>query len=163
MSPNSSGVFSLMFFNNGNNRLVDANNDVCGTPGQVPCYSSVPVYQLDESTLTAQVLQETNLSPAYSVCCGNADLLSNGDVEYDVAADYSNGSYIQEVSPGQNSQMVWQMNVTGQLAYRGFRIPSMYPGVEWTQEAIAAANVNATPQPARKPAPKQSGPWPVLP
>jgi hypothetical protein len=84
-------------------------------------------------------------------------------VEYDVAADYSNGSYIQEVSPGQNSQMVWQMNVTGQLAYRGFRIPSMYPGVEWTQEAIAAANVNATPQPARKPAPKQSGPWPVLP
>ena len=162
-SPNSSGVFSLMLFNNGNNRLVDANNDVCGTPGQIPCYSSVPVYQLDESTLTAQVLQETNLSPAYSVCCGNADPLSNGDLEYDVAADYSNGSYIQEVIPGQNSQMVWQMNVTGQLAYRGFRIPSMYPGVEWTQAAIAAANVNATPQPARKAAPKQSGPWPVVP
>ena len=32
-SPNSSGIFSLMFFNNGNNRLVDSNNDVCGSAG----------------------------------------------------------------------------------------------------------------------------------
>ena len=37
-SPNSAGIFQLMFFNNGNNRLVDAANDVCGTPGFIPCY-----------------------------------------------------------------------------------------------------------------------------
>jgi hypothetical protein len=42
------------------------------------------------------------------------------------------------------------MNITGQLAYRGFRIPSLYPGVEWTQAAIAAANTNVTAQTARK-------------
>jgi len=41
---------------------------------------------------------------------------------------------------------VWQMNVTGQLVYRGFRIPSLYPGVEWTQSAIA----NAIAQPTQK-------------
>jgi hypothetical protein len=93
---------------------------------------------LNEYTNTVQVLEETNLSPDYSVCCGSANLLANGDLEYDVAADVNtpNVSYIQEVTQGQSSQLVWQMNITGQLAYRGFRIPSLYPGVEWTQSAI---------------------------
>jgi arylsulfate sulfotransferase len=145
LGPNTSGIFSMMFFNNGNNRLVDVNNDVCETIGLTACYSSVPIFQLNEYTNTAQVLEETNLSPAYSICCGNADFLSNGDLEYDVANDLNTPgvSHIQEVTPEQHPQLVWQMNVTGQLAYRGFRIPSLYPGVEWTQSAIAAANVNA--------------------
>jgi len=34
------------------------------------------------------------------------------------------------------------MNVIGQLLYRGFRMPSLYPGVQWTQSAIAAANAS---------------------
>jgi arylsulfate sulfotransferase len=163
VSPNSSGIFSLMFFNNGNGRVLDANGDVCDAPGQIQCYSSVPVYQLDESTLTAQVLQETDVPAPFSVCCGNADMLSNGDLEYDVADAIPDVSYIQEVTQGAGSQLVWQMNTAGQLAYRGFRIPSMYPGVVWTQAAIAAANVNATPQPAAKIPPKQPGPWPIVP
>jgi arylsulfate sulfotransferase len=142
LGPNTSGVFPLMFFNNGNNRLVDNNNDVCGTPGFIPCYSSVPIFQLNEYTHTAQVLEEINLSPDYSVCCGSADKLDNGDMEYDVAANVNTPevSSIQEVIPTQPPQLVWQMNVTGQLAYRGFRIPSLYPGVEWTQSAIKTAN-----------------------
>jgi hypothetical protein len=146
-----------MFFNNGNGRLVDANNDVCGTPGLTPCYSSVPIFQLNEYTNTVQVLAETNLSPAYSTCCGSTNLLANEDLEYDVAQDVytPNVSYIQEMTGEQNPQLVWQMNITGQLAYRGFRIPSLYPGVEWTQAAIATANAKATVQPAQKAAVKQ--------
>src|SRR5271165_148396 len=142
LGPNTAGIFPLMFFNNGNGRLLDDNNDVCGEPGLTPCYSSVPIFQLDESNRTAQVLQEINLSPAFSTCCGDANLLDNGNVEYDVAADESmpGVSYIQEVIPAQSPQLVWQMNITGQLAYRGFRIPSLYPGVEWTQSAIKTAN-----------------------
>jgi hypothetical protein len=152
LGPSTAGIFPLMFFNNGNNRLVDADDDDCGTPGLTACYSSVPVFQLNEYTNTAQLLEETNLSPAYSVCCGNANLLANGDLEYDVAADVNspNVSYIQEVTQEQNPQLVWQMNINGQLAYRGFRIPSLYPGVEWTQSAIATANASATAQTARK-------------
>ena len=153
LGPNTAGIFPLIFFNNGNNRLVDVNNDVCGTPGLTTCYSSVPIFQLNEYTNTAQLLEETNLSPAYSICCGNANVLANGDLEYDVAADVNstpNVSYIQEVTREQNPQLVWQMNVNGQLAYRGFRIPSLYPGVEWTQSAIATANASGTAQPARK-------------
>jgi hypothetical protein len=110
------------------------------------CYSSVPTLELNEFANSAQVLEETNLSPTFSFCCGNAERLSNGNLEYDVAADANtpNVSYIQEVTPEMNPQLVWQMNITGQLAYRGFRIPSLYPGVEWTQSAIAAADVSAT-------------------
>jgi arylsulfate sulfotransferase len=152
LGPNTSGIFPLTFFNNGNDRLVDANDDVCNTPGLTVCYSSVPVFQLNEYTKTAQVLNETNLSPAYSICCGNTTQLPNGDLEYDVALDVNtpNVSYIQEVTQDQPQQLVWQMNINGQLAYRGFRIPSLYPGVTWTQSAIAAASVNATPQPTSR-------------
>lgn len=141
VSPNSAGDFSLMFFNNGNNRLVDANNDVCGTAGQIPCYSSVPIFDINENTKSAQVLMEDKLSPAYSVCCGNASLLSNGDVEYDVAFNVNTPgmSDVQEVTAGSSPQLVWQMNIKGPLAYRAFRIPSLYPGVQWTQAAIATS------------------------
>jgi arylsulfate sulfotransferase len=145
VSPNSSGIFSLMLFNNGNNRLVDSSNDVCGTTGFIPCYSSVPIVQLNESAKTAQVTWETNLSPHYSICCGDALALPNGNVEYDVAFDVEtpNQSFLQEVTQDQTPQLLWQMNLVGQLVYRGFRIPSLYPGVSWTQAAIATANTPA--------------------
>jgi arylsulfate sulfotransferase len=139
-SPNSSGIFSLMFFNNGNNRLVDSANDVCGSPGFVACYSSVPIFQLNEYTKTATVLWEDNLSPAYSTCCGDALILPSGNVEYDVAFDVNtpNVSYIEEVTqaaPPESPELIWRMNVQGQVAYRGFRIPSLYPGQVWPANA----------------------------
>jgi arylsulfate sulfotransferase len=132
LGPNTAGVFPLMFFNNGNNRLLDANNTICGSPGAASCYSSVPIVELNEYTKTAQIVWEDKLS-AYSICCGNASLLPNGNVEFDVAFDqHTLGiSYIQEVTQEQNPQLLWQMNIAGQLAYRGFRIPSLYPGVQW--------------------------------
>jgi arylsulfate sulfotransferase len=145
VSSNSAGIFQLMFFNNGNNRFVDAGNDVCGTAQFIPCYSSVPIFELNESAQTAQVVWETNLSPHYSICCGDALVLPNGNVEYDVAYDVNTPgqAYIQEVTQEQPPQLLWQMNVQGQPLYRGFRIPSLYPGVAWTQSAIAGANVGA--------------------
>jgi arylsulfate sulfotransferase len=138
-SANSTGVFSLMFFNNGNNRLVDSNNDQCGSPGVVACYSSVPIFQLDEDNMAANVLWEYNLTPAYSDCCGDALVLPNGNVEFDVAMNIHtpNLSYIEEVT--QPGQLVWRMNITGNLAYRGFRIPSLYPGVTWPANTQAYA------------------------
>jgi len=144
LGPNTAGIFPLLFFNNGNNRL-DSNNVPCGTAGAANCYSSVPLFELNEFTNTAEVLWEHNLSPDFSGCCGSVNLLSNGDLEYDLAADghTPNDSYIQEVTQEPNAQLVWQLEITGQLAYRGFRIPSLYPAVEWTQSAIAAANARA--------------------
>lgn len=144
-SPNSSGIFSLMVFNNGDNRLVDSNNDICGSPGVIACYSSVPIYQLNEYTMTANVLWEDNLSPAYSICCGDALILPNGNVEFDVAYDVNtpNVSYIEEVTQTSTPELIWRMNITGQLAYRGIRTPSLYPGQVWP--AYAQQNVRKAP------------------
>ncbi len=142
-SPNSSGIFSLMVFDNGNNRLMDANNDVCGTPGVPACYSSVPIYQLNEYTMTANVLWQDILSPAYSICCGDALVLPNGNVEFDVAYDVNtpNLSYIEEVTQTQTPELIWKMNVQNNLAYRAMRIPSLYPGQVWP--AYAQQNVRS--------------------
>jgi len=131
LEPDTAGIYPIIFFNNGNNRLVDGNDDVCGS-GAVNCYSSVPIMELNEYTKTAQILWENKLS-AYSTCCGDALRLPNGDVEYDVAFDvHTPGvSYIQEVTQELNPQLLWQMNIAGQLAYRGFRIGSLYSGVQW--------------------------------
>jgi hypothetical protein len=159
------GIFPLLLFNNGNGRL-DASNVPCGTSGANTCYSSVPLFQLNEYTLEAEVLSEhrvisPNQLPAFSVCCGSANFLPNGDLEYDVALDQNTpgASFIQEVTQDQSPQLVWEMNIFGQLAYRGFRIPSLYPGVSWTQAAIATANAKASAQPARKVGLKQAVPY----
>lgn len=145
-SPNSSGVFSLMVFNNGNGRLIDSNNDVCGSPGVGACYSSVPIFQLNEYTKTASILWEDNLNPANSICCGDALVLPSGNVEFDVALDVNtpNVSYIEEVTQTQAPELIWRMNIQDQLAYRGIRIPSLYPGQVWpiyTQQNLRRANV----------------------
>jgi arylsulfate sulfotransferase len=143
-TPNSAGIFQMMFFDNGNGRLVDTNNNVCGTPGFTACYSSVPLFELNETTKTAHLVSEINVAPHFSLCCGDAQILSNGNVEYDVALDVlSPGqSFIQEVVPGPTPQLVWQMNLKFAPVYRGFRIPSLYPEVTWTASAITAANAS---------------------
>ena len=60
----------------------------------------------------------------------------NGNVEYDECASnatsQNNNASIFEVtqsSPPQNDMADAQ--VAGQYAYRGMRIPSLYPGVQW--------------------------------
>jgi arylsulfate sulfotransferase len=35
------------------------------------------------------------------------------------------------VTQTESPQIVWQMNIIGASAYRGYRIPSLYPGVVW--------------------------------
>jgi arylsulfate sulfotransferase len=146
VSPNSAGVFSMMIFNNGVTRYEDAAKTLCGDPA-TPCYSSVPIFQLDETTKQMKVLAERDLLPAWSFCCGSVGMMSNGNWEFDVAADVNtpNVSTIREETPPPASEPVWQMQVSGELVYRGMRIPSLYPGVTWSQAALNAAHAGATP------------------
>jgi arylsulfate sulfotransferase len=88
---------------------------------------------MDESAKTAKILWQYKL-PVFSLCCGSINVLDNGNVEYDIAAETFLpvvSSRIQEVTQEVVPQLVWQMDLTEQLAYRAFRIPSLYPGVEW--------------------------------
>lgn len=129
-SKNSSGVFSLGVMDNGDDRVFP-DGGTCGTGSEPACYSTIPVFQIDENaktaTFTFHQIMPANL---YSYFGGNTDLLDNGDIEYDLAGTSS--SDIFEVTPDNtNPVTVWHMHSAGSNAYRGFRIPSFYPGVQW--------------------------------
>jgi hypothetical protein len=58
--------------------------------------------------------------------------LSNGNVEFASSQPFNTiSSQITEVIHTDIPQTVWQMNIMGEQAYRGERIPRLYPGVTW--------------------------------
>jgi arylsulfate sulfotransferase len=128
-SANSSGVFQMLMFDNGNQRVLNSTGTMCTT-----CISRVPLFQLDETAKTATIEWVDGLSPVFSFFGGTARLLGNGNIEFDECAAPGPppaDAAIFEVTKTVPPQVVWQMQVTGQFAYRGFRIPSLYPGVQW--------------------------------
>ena len=134
VSANTSGQFSLILFDNGDDRGVAVvAGGTCGIAGQPACYSTVPLLQLDETAKTATIVFNPT-TPDYSFFGGNAEVLKNGNVEYDECASTplpANNAAIFEVTQASPPQTVWQMHIAGQFAYRGLRIPSLYPGVQW--------------------------------
>jgi arylsulfate sulfotransferase len=135
-SANTTGVFSLGVMDNGDDRIFAA-GVTCGTTGAPPClYSTIPVFQIDENAMTA-TLTFHQIVPAaqYNWFGGSVDLLANANIEYDLCGQNNGvigaGSYIYEVTPQSTPQTVWRMQITGTNAYRGFRMPSLYPGVQW--------------------------------
>jgi len=133
ISPNSTGVFNLELFDDGDNRVLDAAGDVCGVPGQPACWSRVPIYQIDESAMTATIAWDDNLSPVFAFWGGSAQQLPNSNVVFCITTpsdDPADGRYM-EVTDDPSPQVVLKMEVTGQNAYRGVHMPSLYPGVQW--------------------------------
>jgi len=133
VSPNSTGTFSLVVFDDGDNRVLDSAGDICGAPGQIACYSRVPIYQLDESALTATLLWQDTLSPVYTFWGGSAQQLADTDVAFGITApsDDPNGARYMEVTNATPPQVVLQMEVSNHNAYRAVLMPSLYPGVQW--------------------------------
>ncbi len=128
-SSNSSGIFEVLLFDNGNQRVLDSSGTVCGTAPT--CFSRVPLLQLDETAKTASIEWVDNLAPAFSVFGGSARMLANGNIEFAECAPVVGFPRVTEVTKTTPPQTVWQMQVAGQSVYRGFRIPSLYPGVQW--------------------------------
>jgi hypothetical protein len=89
--------------------------------------------QFSKSTSIANLLWQ-HLPGYFSFWGGSIDLLSNGDVEFDSSEPFNNASsQITKVTYTDSPQIVWQITITGSNAYRGYRIPSLYPGVTWQQ------------------------------
>ncbi len=134
-TTNTTGKFSLILFDNGNDRFFPSGQVQCGVAGSSTCYSTVPLLQLDETTKTATIAFNPT-TPDYSYFGGNAEVLKNGNVEYCEAAGHHGGS-IFEVTQTSTSQQVWNMQTSIDAlgfypnAYRGQRMPSMYPGLQW--------------------------------
>ncbi len=133
-TSNTTGKFSLVLFDNGDDRGVTVvAGGTCGVTGQPACFSTVPVLNLDETAMTA-TLAFNPTTPDYSFFGGNAEVLKNGNVEYDECGATplpNNNAAIFEVTQTSTPQTVWELQVTGQYAYRGMRLPSLYPGVQW--------------------------------
>lgn len=130
-STNSSGTFDMLMFDNGNQRVLDSSGTICGTT--TPCVSRVPYLTLDEAAMTANIDWVDDLTPVFSFFGGSARLLGNGNIEFDECAPTTpaNNAAIFEVTKTTPPEIVWQMQIGGEYAYRGFRIPSLYPGVQW--------------------------------
>jgi arylsulfate sulfotransferase len=132
-SPNTSGVFSLGLMDNGDDREFPAGVtcSTSGTPAPACQYTTIPVFKIDEVGKTA-TLTFHQILPAdqYSYFGGNTDELANGDVEYDDCG-LATGSNVREVTQEANPKQVWQLHVETYDFYRAFRIPSLYPGVQW--------------------------------
>jgi arylsulfate sulfotransferase len=122
---------TLAVWDNGNLR-IDPDGTACGsTPSASACYSRATIFQVDESTNVANLLWQ-DLPGFFSNWGGSMQTLSNGDVEFDMTNPFNQAaSQIMEVTQSDSPQVVWQMNVVGANAYRGYRIPSLYPGVTW--------------------------------
>ncbi|HUH61857.1 MAG TPA: aryl-sulfate sulfotransferase [Terracidiphilus sp.] len=132
-SPNTSGVFSLGIMDNGDDRRYPAGNK-CQPGGNLPkqcLYSTIPVFKIDETAKTATLTFHQILPPElYSNFGGNTEELANGNVEYDLCG-VGLSSQVREVTQEKVPQAVWSMSLTGSFFYRAFRVPSLYPGVQW--------------------------------
>jgi hypothetical protein len=130
-TQNTSGVFSLGIMDNGNDRSFPAGTQ-CGAVGAPSClYTSVLVYQIDETAKTATIKFHHVLpDPQYSFWGGNVEQLANGNIEYELSG-LGPSSTINEETQNADHQTVWTLNSTNSNLYRAFRIPSLYPGVQW--------------------------------
>jgi len=123
---------TLAIYDDGNDRVY-SDGSSCGAAGAPACFTRATIFQIDESTSVANLLWQ-DLPGYFSFWGGSIDVLSNGDVEFDSSDPLNNtSSQIVEVTYTPSPQIVWQMTVTGENAYRGYRIPSLYPGVLWKQ------------------------------
>jgi arylsulfate sulfotransferase len=135
VTANTDGTFGITMMDNGDDR-IDAAGNVCGA-STFACYTTIPIFTVSESAKTATLtFRDTIPAADYSLWGGNAEVLANGDLEFDlcnepVASNGEDTSTIQELVPNGAQQPVWTLQETGANLYRAERIPSLYPGVQW--------------------------------
>ena len=130
----TAGTFGLAVFDNGDDRMYP-NGETCAQSGAVTCpsYSTAQVLNIDESAKTAAFIFHDILAK-YSNFGGNAEVLANGHVEFDLCSDPTvapAASTVYEVTPDSPPLTVLQITTPNLNGYRIYRLPSLYPGVQW--------------------------------
>ncbi len=131
-TPNTTGVFRIGLMDNGNDRIFPSGQVICkpGAPANAQCYSTMPLLELNESSMTATMIQHYAPPPSYfSFFGGNAELLDDGDIEVDFCAA-AKGAIVQELDANA-SQVLWQATTPAADQFHVYRLPSLYPGVQW--------------------------------
>jgi arylsulfate sulfotransferase len=109
--------------------VVDNGNYRPGT--DPPEFSRGLILNLNEQQQQAQVVWQYPVSPDfYSYWGGNVVQLANGNMEICMSRPSPQYSFAREVTYV-TQELVWQMTIAPPYAYRCYRIPSLYPGVQW--------------------------------
>jgi hypothetical protein len=133
VGKSNAGIFNLVLMDNGDDRIFSP-GVTCGTGSAPAClYSTVAVLQINETAMTATLethqVVPTNL---YNFFGGNAQVLPNGNLEYELCGlPGAPNSQIIETLDQNTLQTVWNLKFPAQYTYRGYRLPSLYPGVQW--------------------------------
>lgn len=115
-------ITTLSVVDNGNYRVAS----------DPPMYSRALILSIDEPGRQAAIAWQYPISPDYfSNWGGNVVHLLNGDIEICMSIVTPQSSLVTEVNYS-TKQIVWQMQVSPPNAYRSYRIPSLYPGVQWS-------------------------------
>lgn len=131
-TPNTTGVYRLGLMDNGNDRIFPTGQVFCKpmTPSTPNCYSTVPVFELNETNMTATLITHYVPPPSYfTFFGGNAEQLANGDIHANFCAPLS-GSIVEELNP-QSLQVIWQGTTPNADQFHSYRWASLYPGVQW--------------------------------
>jgi len=131
-TPNTTGVFRIGMMDNGNDRIFPTGQVLClpYKPANTQCYSTMPLLELNETNMTATMIAHYVPPDTYfSFFGGNAEFLTNGDIEVDFCAT-TRGAFVQELdSRAQN--LIWQGYTPNADQFHAYRWPSLYPGVQW--------------------------------
>jgi len=138
-------ITSLSVMDNGNDRCFAMPGGCAATnPPPPPPFTRAAIFKIDETptAMTAQVAWQYPLNE-YSYWGGNVMVLINGDIEICASEPIPIGttppandvpSQVVELANGPSGPViVWQMTVKPGGTYRSYRIPSLYPGVIWSQ------------------------------
>lgn len=131
-TQNTTGDFRLGLMDNGNDRIFPTGQVYCrpSPTSSATCYSTVPVFELNETNRTAALVTHYTPGPSYfSYFGGNVDQLANGDMHVDFCSPVT-GAIVQELDPT-GSKVVWQGVTPNADQFRVSRMPSLYPGVQW--------------------------------
>ena len=127
---------TLAVWDNGDYRVLNSEGAVCLIPGPPDCYSRATVFQVDESTMMAN-LDWAYAPGLFSNWGGSINQLANGNIEFDINAPLAPpgpnvASELQEVTQTSTPELVWKMDIpVPTFAYRAYRVPSLYPSVTW--------------------------------
>jgi arylsulfate sulfotransferase len=119
LTTSGSDITTMSVIDNGNQRA---------DPGQT--YSRGLLLSIDETQKTADVTWQYPVTPSFfSYWGGDVVPLPNGNIEICMSQPFPEHSFAVEVTTSQ--QLVWQMDIHPADAYRSYRIPSLYPNVQW--------------------------------
>lgn len=122
------GVFYLGMMDNGNDRIMP-DGKVCGTPKAPACYTTVPIFRIDEKAKTATLVFH-KIFKVFSAWGGGIENLPNGDIEIDLC-NAGHNSDVYEMTREANPRTIWHLHASRTNLYRTERLPSLYPGVQW--------------------------------